>query len=235
MRQFSMQNLPGHVALIPDGNRRWAKEHGLPTLEGHRRGFDRVFKMSEQLRKLGVQTFTIWAFSTENWQRTKEEVGYLMRIYATWIDMHLKTALRDQIHYVHLGRRDRLPSYLLKAIENAEQKTGHFTKYYQAVAVDYGGRDEIVRAIKKVQSSKFKVQDLTEENFGKFLDTNILPQPNPDLVIRTSGEQRSSGFLTWQAAYSEYIFHKKYLPDFTDQDVLKCLKEYSRRKRRFGK
>jgi len=230
-----MQNLPSHIALIPDGNRRWAKERGLPTFEGHRRGFSQVMAVSRKTRELGIQTFTVWAFSTENWMRTKEEVGYLMRIFSTWINEHLKEMIRDNVRIVHLGRKDRLPDYLKKTLDNAEKKTSHFTKFYQGIALDYGGRDEIVRAIKKIQKSKVKGQSLNEDNFNQFLDTKNIPNPNPDLVIRTSGEMSVSGFLTWQAAYAEYIFYKKYLPDFAPDDLLKCLKEYSSRKRRFGK
>lgn len=224
-----------HIAFIPDGNRRWAKAHNLPTFEGHRRGFKRIMKLGEKIRKLNIQIFTVWAFSTENWKRDEKEVNYLMQIYTKWVSDYLKKAIKDHIRIVHLGRKDRIPPALKKSLSTAEEKTKHFDEYFLVVALDYGGRDEIIRAVKKIQNSKFRIQNLDEKTFKDFLDTKDLPYPNPDLVIRTSGEQRSSGFLTWQTAYAEYIFHEKYLPDFTVKDLEQCIKEYQRRQRRFGK
>ncbi len=224
-----MNNLPRHVALIPDGNRRWAKAKGLPTFEGHRRGFERVKELAEKVTDLGIPIFTVWAFSTENWKRTKEEVNYLMGIYEQWINDNLVKALKDKIRIIHIGRKDRIRQSLRKKIINAEDKTKKFTKQFFVVALDYGGRDEILRAIDK---SKGKIN---EDKFSQLLDTNELPYPNPDLVIRTSGEQRTSGFMIWQGAYSEYMFVKKYLPDFTPADLEQCVKKYMSRQRRFGK
>lgn len=234
-----MHNPPTHVAIIPDGNRRWAKKKGLPPLEGHRRGFAAMVKIGKKLRQLGIQTLTVWAFSTENWKRDTSEVDYLMKIYELWIKQNLKDALKDKVRILHLGRRDRIPKSLLGVIDEAVTQTAHFNKFYLCVALDYGGRDEILRAAKKIStinpSTDGQMSNLTEEEFEKFLDTKDLPHPNVDLVIRTSGEERTSGFLPWQTAYSEYIFVENYLPDFTPAGVVACLEEYSRRKRRFGR
>lgn len=219
-----------HIALIPDGNRRWAKEHGLPTLEGHRRGFDAVMKIAKHLRKLKVQTFTVWAFSTENWSRSKEEVGYLMGIYEQWIDLNLKTAIKDKARIVHLGRKDRIPERLRKKLEVAEKKTQEFDSFYLCIALDYGGKDEVARAVQKLTGGS-----VDEGSIEKHLDTAVLPYPNPDMIIRTSGEQRTSGFMIWQSAYAEYFFVPQYLPDFTVKDLDACIKEYGERQRRFGR
>ncbi len=226
--------IPTHLAIIPDGNRRWAKAHSLPVYEGHRRGFQIISDLGKRSRELGIKIFTVWAFSTENWNRDKNEVSFLMSNFAEWIGKNLKTALEEQIRIIHLGKKDRLSNNLKKKIEEAEQKTKHFSKYYFVAALDYGGRDEILRCAKKFQAAEAKLQNLTEESFAKFLDTKDLPQPEPDLVIRTSGEIRTSGFMLWQTAYSEWIFSPKYLPDFKPQDLEECIKEYALRQRRYG-
>jgi undecaprenyl diphosphate synthase len=235
-------NIPTHVAIIPDGNRRWAKEQGLPTFEGHRRGFNVLIEIGKKARELGIKILTFWAFSTENWWRSKEEVNYLMKLYEKAIDKNLKEAFKDKVRIIHIGRKDRIPKTLKEKIANAEEKTKKFNKYYLVIALDYGGRDEVLRAAQKVQSSylpagtaKFKVQSLTDNIFESFLDTKDLPKPEVDLLIRTSGEQRTSGFMMWQAAYAEHIFVKKYLPNFTPTDFEDCIKEYSKRQRRFGR
>ncbi len=227
-----MDNLPRHIALIPDGNRRWAKEKGLPTFEGHRKGFERVKELTKKVSDLGIEIFTVWAFSTENWNREKKEVDYLMGIYEKWIDENLAKALKDQTRIIHIGRKDRIRESLKQKLSEAEEKTKTFTKQYFVIALDYGGKDEVLRAIEKGNNQR---QKLDEETLDRFLDTKVLPYPNPDLIIRTSGEQRTSGFMIWQGAYSEYFFVKKYLPDFTADDLEECIKEYSSRHRRFGK
>lgn len=227
--------IPNHIAIIPDGNRRWAKEHGLTSFEGHRKGFDVAIKIGRKIRALGVHTLTMWAFSTENWNRTKDEVNYLMKMYGVFIDKNLKEAMREKIRIIHLGRKDRLPKKLLAKIINSEEKTKDFSNYILNIALDYGGRDEIIRAIKKATSQKGQAKSITEDSFSQFLDTANQPYPNPDLIIRTSGEQRTSGLMIWQAAYSEYIFLQKHFPDIKDEDIELAVEEYSRRQRRFGK
>lgn len=222
-----------HLAIIPDGNRRWARQRGLPTFEGHRKGFERIKELGKKARELGIKVFTVWAFSTENWTRSEKEVDYLMRIYEQWIDENLQQAIRDKVRIIHIGRKDRITLSLKKKIIDAEEKTRVFDSHFFVIALDYGGKDEVVRAVKTAQNLEFRIKN--EKEFEQFLDTKDLPFPNPDLVIRTSGEQRSSGFMIWQAAYSEYMFVEKYLPDFTADDLEACIKQFQDRKRRYGK
>lgn len=230
-----MENIPKHVVIIPDGNRRWAKEKGLPTFEGHRRGFELTTKLVKKAKSLGVKVVTLWGFSTENWNRSREEVDYLMKLYEMMIDQNLKQALKEKTRIIHIGRKDRFSDVLRNKIIKAEEKTKSFNKFYLVIALDYGGKDEMLRAIGKISNFKFKISNLDENNFNQFLDTKDLPYPNPDLIIRTSGEQRTSGLMIWQAAYAEYIFVKEYFPDFSTQLFEKCIREYSQRQRRFGK
>lgn len=223
-----IKNIPNHVAIIPDGNRRWAKERGLPTFEGHRKGFQALINIGKKARELGIKILTVWAFSTENWKRSSEEVSYLMNLYEMMLEKYLKEALKEKIRIIHLGRKDRINKTLKNKIINIEEKTKNFTRYYLCIGLDYGGRDEIVRAIKKSSN-------LSEDNFNQFLDTKDLPYPNPDLIIRTGGEQRLSGFLLWQSQYSELIFVDKYLPDYSIDDFENNIIEFSKRQRKFGK
>jgi undecaprenyl diphosphate synthase len=229
-----MDNLPKHIAIIPDGNRRWAKEKGLPTFEGHKKGFNQAIEIGKKARELGIKVLTLWAFSSENWKRTKEEISYLMDLYYQMIEINIQDALKEKIRIIHLGRKDRISNKLRLKIMEAEEKTKNFDKYYLAIALDYGGRDEIIRTINKINQSKTSIKNFSEEKINQFLDTKDLPYPSPDLVIRTSGEIRTSGFMIWQAAYSEWIFYPKYFPDFTPFDLEKCIEEYKKRKRRFG-
>jgi len=230
-----MQHIPKHVVIIPDGNRRWAREKGLQSFQGHVRGFELVMDLGDKAHEMGVKVLTIWAFSTENWKRSKKEVNFLMSLFSKKIDEYLEKALEKNIRIIHIGRKDRIPQVLRDKIVQAEQKTARFSKLHLVIALDYGGRDEVVRAFNrfKIKDSGFK--NLDEESFGSYLDTKDLPYSNPDLVIRTSGEFRTSGFMIWQTAYSEYIFVKKYFPDFSVEDFAECIREYSRRTRRFGK
>ncbi|MFA6080809.1 MAG: polyprenyl diphosphate synthase [Patescibacteria group bacterium] len=222
-------NIPNHVAIIPDGNRRWAKEKGKNTYDGHKKGFEQLIKIAKKARNLGIKVFTVWAFSTENWKRSKEEVNYLMKLYEIMLDRYLSEALKDKVRIIHLGRKDRINNNLRNKIIDVEGKTKKFDKSYLCIALDYGGRDEIVRGIR---SSKSAIEEL---NFNQYLDTKDLPFPDPDLIIRTGGEQRISGFMLWQSQYSELVFEKKYLPDYSDKDFENTITEYSKRQRRFGK
>ncbi len=224
---MSSDQLIKHLAIIPDGNRRWAKAKSLPTLVGHQRGFDRANELVREAHNLGIKIVTIWAFSTENWKRAQEEVSYLMELYLKMIDRHLQEALEKSTRIIHLGRKDRINERLKNKIQEAESKTQDFSQNYLVIALDYGGRDEILRAIKKNHN-------LTEENFFQSLDTKDLPYPEPDLIIRTSGELRMSGFMLWQSAYSEYYFSQKHFPDFSKEDLHQAISEYNQRKRRFG-
>ena len=225
-------NIPNHVAFIPDGNRRWAKEKGFNTFVGHKKGFEGLIKIAKKARELGIKVFTVWAFSTENWKRSKEEVSYLMKLYEVMLDKHLADALKDEVRIIHLGRKDRINKNLKNKIINVEDKTKNFNKNYLCIALDYGGRDEIIRAKSKIQNLKSKI---SENDFNQLLDTKDLPFPDPDLIVRTGGEQRLSGFMLWQSQYSELVFEKKYLPDYSEDDFEKTIENYLLRKRRFGK
>ncbi len=227
--------IPTHVAIILDGNRRWARERRLPTFEGHRRGLNRVIEIGKKARQLGIKILTVWVFSTENWDRTKEEVSYIMKLGESAVGKYLKEALKEQVRIIHIGRKDRIPKSLVDKIREAEEKTKKFSKYYFVIALDYGGRDDIIRAVCGIPNSQFPISKINEENLDKFLDTKSLPRSDVDLVIRTGGEIRTSGFMIWQAEYAEYIFVKKYMPDFSPQDFEECIKEYSLRQRRFGR
>jgi len=239
-------NIPNHIVIIPDGNRRWAKDHGLPSFEGHRRGFEVAVKLAKACRDFGIHTLTFWAFSTENWQRSREEVSYLMKLYEQMIDRVLKDAQKEKVRIIHLGRKDRLSESLLKKLTKAERETKNNNQYVLNIALDYGGKNEIVRAVNRIMKSKCKIQnskfqvksqklEITEEDIKNNLDTAGQPYPFPDLIIRPSGELRTSGILLWQAAYSELYFLKKYFPDMTVDDLKEAIVDYSKRQRRYGK
>ena len=230
-----MNNIPKHVAIICDGNRRWARRRGLPTLIGHKKGFDAVKKIISHLRQKGVKTVTIWAFSTENWDRTKKEIAYLMRLFSRAVDDHLQEALEDKVKVVHIGRKDRLPKILAEKLKSIEEKTRHFKNHILNIGLDYGGRDEILRAAENLARSGLNGEALTDQYFSQFLDTNGQENPYPDLVVRTGGEMRLSGFMLWQIAYAELFFVKKGLPAMTTDDIDTVLTEYQLRQRRFGK
>lgn len=217
-----------HVALIADGNRRWATARNLPSFEGHRKGFENIKKLLKKGRDLGIRVMTFWVFSTENWKRKQEEVGYLMKLAEEVIEVQLKEAIEEETRIIHIGRKDRLPERLKAKMEKAEEQTKGFTKYYFVIALDYGGHDEILRAVSKMK-------DVTTEKLDDYLDTSILPYPNPDLIIRTGGEERLSGFMTWQSAYSEYFFSPLHFPDFMPEELEKATLEFKSRQRRFGK
>lgn len=221
-------NVPHHIAIIPDGNRRWARDRNLPIFEGHRKGAERLKELAETAKELDIKVATFWAFSTENWERTKEEVVMLMSLFERVFQKYSQKLIENKIHFTHLGRKDRLPKRLLTLIHETEEKTNQFRDHYFALALDYGGRDEVMRATQQMSN-------INKKELDQFLDTKDLPYPYPDLVIRTGGEQRTSGFMIWQAAYSEWIFYPAYFPDFTPADLKKCIEVYIERKRRFGK
>lgn len=223
------EKLPRHVVIIPDGNRRWAREHSLPVWRGHQKGMNRVIDLLREMRRLGIRYATVWGFSTENWSREKDEVEKLMNIFLITIKKIRAEAIRDHVRFHHFGRTDRLPEVLHAAIDSLEEETKHFTEFHFGLALDYGGRDEILRAFEKIQQGGIP---LSEEAISHALDTQGFP--DPELIIRTSGEQRLSGMMPWQGVYAELYFAPVHLPDFDEHQLHFALADFARRERRFG-
>jgi len=227
--------VPNHIAMILDGNRRWARARGLEPWKGHYYGFKALEKLSEATRNLGVHTFTVWAFSTENWERSEQEIDAIMDIFRKALKEKERQFHRDKVALVHLGRKDRLPEDIRRELARIEAGTAKYSSHnIFNLAVDYGGRDEIVRATKRIVEAGLPVEKIDEKVFDSFLDTGGQPYPNPDLFIRTSGEQRTSGFLPWQLSYTEFYFEETHLPDFTPEKLKEAILDFSRRRRRFG-
>ncbi len=227
--QNQTANPPRHVGLISDGNRRWAKEHNLPKFVGHRKGFEAVKKIADAAQRKGIEIFTFWCFSTENWGRPADEIAYLMDLFEESLGEFGKmTENNARIRIV--GQRWRFRPSIQKKMEDVEKITAANTGMIINMAMSYGGRDEITQGIKKIIEKGIKPENITEKVISESLCL-----PDIDLIIRTGGEQRLSGFLTWQSVYAELFFVKKYLPDFTPEDFEEILEEYSLRQRRFGK
>lgn len=229
--------VPNHIAVILDGNRRWAKMRGLPTLQGHTEGADNLERIARYCSKIGVKYLTVYAFSTENWKRTKEEVGYLMNLMADYINS-FEVRFKDSNAIIKLvGDIDRLPKKLQDSIIKIEEKTKNNTGLTLNLCINYGGREEIVNATKviasKVSSGELKLTDINEGMFSTYLRTGNTP--DPDLFIRAGGEKRLSGFLLWQSSYSELYFSDVLWPDFNELELDKAINEFNNRKRNFGK
>jgi undecaprenyl diphosphate synthase len=224
--------LPKHIGIIMDGNRRWAKERNLPTIEGHRKGYEKVKAMPEWFYNRGVEVVSIYAFSTENWNRGRDEVNYLMKL--------AKKALQDGLEEFHekgyklflSGRIEELPGDLPDLCQEAESKTKDNTKGVLNICLNYGGRAEIIDAVRKMVKNDVKLEQVHEGMLRKYFYQGDLS--DPDIIIRTSGEQRLSGFQLWQSAYSELVFLEKYWPDFEESDVEMVMEVYKQRNRRFG-
>ncbi|MBM3246119.1 MAG: isoprenyl transferase [Candidatus Omnitrophica bacterium] len=229
-------NIPKHVAIIMDGNGRWAKEKGLPRTAGHRAGIDRIKEIVNAARELGIQAITFFAFSTENWSRPKTEVNMLMRSLGNFLERQIKDLDKDNIRFRVIGREHPLPKYLLAKIKESENKTKDNNGLTVVLALNYGARQEIIDAVKKLSSralgGKTDLNDLEAEDFGRYLYTAGLP--DPDLLIRTSGEMRISNFLLWQLSYAELYFPRVYWPDFKKEDLEEAIEVYQKRERRFG-
>ncbi len=224
-------SLPKHVAIIMDGNGRWALRRGSPRIAGHKRGADNVRRVTEQCRQLGIPVLTLYAFSDENWGRPKEEVGFLMDMLGSYLKSEIAAMKANRIKFRTIGRIERLPLSVRRWIEKAVSETAANTGLVLNLALSYGGRGEILEAIKRM-SSNGAAGALTEEMFSSYLDTAGLP--DPDLIIRTSGEKRISNFLLWQAAYAELYFTDTLWPDFEEKDLLAAILDYQGRQRRFG-
>lgn len=236
MEQIDENNLPQHIAIILDGNRRWAKERGLTTLQGHTAGFDNLETIAKFCNKIGIKYLTVYAFSTENWKRSKDEVTWLMRIFKTNVDRYLEKKNTENIRIRIIGEKENIPEELKPRIEKIMEKTKNNTGLTLNIAFNYGGRAEIVHAAKviaqKVKNEELKLEDITEATISENIYT--AGQPDPDLLIRTSRELRTSNFLPWQLTYTEFYFPKKYWPEFTEDDLLEAIKVYQGRSRRFG-
>ena len=224
--------VPNHVGLIMDGNRRWAKERNLPTLEGHLRGYEKFRQVPSWFFARGVKTVSVFAFSTENWKRSQEEVNYLMKLLGRAIENELKIMEEKKYRIVISGRIDELPGNLPDACRELMDKTKHKKDMLLNVCINYGGRAEIVDALQKMIKNKVEPEQVHEGMIKKYLYFGDIP--DPDLIVRTSGEQRLSGFLLWQSAYSEFVFLKKFWPEIEERDVDVIISEFASRGRRFG-
>ena len=225
--------LPKHVALIMDGNRRWAKKNNLPQLEGHRRGEGAIEPIIDRAIELKIPYLTFWAFSTENWNRDQKEVSFLMNLYRHNLDRHIDGFHRKKVRLNIIGNLDKFPQDIVKKTEKWVEKTKNNKSITVNIALGYGGRDEIIRAINKWKLRAKRKERLTKESLGNYLDT--AGQPDPDLLIRTGGEIRLSGFLLWQLEYAELYFTEVFWPDFSKKEFDKALDFFQNRQRRFGK
>ncbi|GEP62251.1 isoprenyl transferase [Clostridium beijerinckii] len=234
---LDMNNIPNHIAIIMDGNGRWAKEQNLPRSMGHRAGVETIRRILKEATRLGIKNLTLYAFSTENWARPKDEVGTLMKLLVTYLKRELKECHENGVRMNVLGDTSKLPKECQNALEEALETTRNNTKINLNFALNYGGRNEIVRAIKLINSDikngKLNEEDINEALVEKYLYTKGIP--DPDLIIRPSGEQRLSNFLLWQCAYSEFWYSDINWPDFKEKDLRKAIADYQNRDRRFGK
>jgi undecaprenyl diphosphate synthase len=229
--------LPKHVAVIMDGNGRWAEMRGLPRIEGHREGIHSVRDMISSCLELGIRALTIYAFSQENWNRPRQEINALMSLLEHYLSTERSGLIEQQVRFRAIGRLDLLPSSAQHWVRTTEQETAHLDKLILTVALSYGGRSEIVDAVKSlvadVRAGVVEINQIDETLFAQYLSTH--PLPDPDLLIRTSGEARISNFLLWQVAYTELCFTSTLWPDFRRRQFLLALLEYQRRERRFGR
>ncbi len=231
MKPANLFKIPKHVAIIMDGNGRWAQKRGLPRVFGHKEGAKAAEKAITFASDVGINYLTLFAFSTENWARPEDEVNFILKLLVDYIDNKLDSLLERDINLRFLGRREKLPESIIMTIEKAERETSHCNGMNLIIALNYSGRAEIVDAVKKIVSQG--VTDISEENFKEFL---YFPDvPDPDLLIRTSGEIRISNFLLWQIAYTELYFTEILWPDFDENEFLKALYDYQSRERRFGR
>jgi undecaprenyl diphosphate synthase len=228
--------LPKHIAIIMDGNGRWAKARGLPRFAGHKRGAETVRKIVKACQALGIQYLTLYAFSSENWKRPATEVADLMGLFRLYLTRELNELHKNGVRVRFIGSRDELPSDIHELIEKTEEKTSGNTGLDLVMAVNYGSHSEIMKAVqavtKDVEAGQLNAADITDDIFSDYLDTAGIP--NPDLVVRTSGEQRLSNFLLWQAAYAELAFVDVHWPDFTRECLEGVIRDYQSRERRYG-
>lgn len=229
-------NLPSHIAIIMDGNGRWAQEHHLPRTAGHRKGLRVVEEIIEATARLGIKVLSLYAFSTENWKRPKNEVNMLLNALNYFLKKNINKLMKNNIKLTLMGEMGRFPENTQELLLSVKEKTKHNSGLILNLALNYGARFEIIKAIKEIteqlQKGKLDVDSLDEDKLSQFLYTKDLP--DPDLLIRTSGEMRISNFMLWQLSYTELYFCKKFWPDFTRNDLNKAISEYQKRERRFG-
>ncbi len=234
--EFSKEDMPKHIAIIMDGNRRWARAKGKPATFGHKEGAKTLEKIVRYANKIGLEYITVYAFSTENWKRAEDEVSALMTLLQNYLDDYSKRADSENIKVKVLGDVTALSKGMQKSIMNCMERTKDNTGVVFNIALNYGGRNEIVRAVKEIakeiKEERIEIDDITEKLISENLYTK--GQPDPDLVIRTSGEVRLSNFLPWQVVYSEFLFIDKNWPDFTEEDLDNAIIEYQKRTRKFG-
>lgn len=229
---FGKTIVPLHVAIIPDGNRRWAKKKGMEEVKGHLKSgsYENIKSLFEESKRLGIKYLTVWGFSTENWKRSKKEVDVIFDLVTKDLEMFREEARENKIRFRHLGRKDRLPGKLLEEIEKLEEETKEYSELNVQLALDYGGRDEIMRAANKVLADGKNVED--ENGFESYLDSRGIP--DVDLIIRTGGEKRLSGFMPFQSPYAELYFTDIYFPDFGAEELRNAVEDFKSRDRRFG-
>lgn len=224
--------VPAHLGVIPDGNRRWARARNLPTLEGHRRGLDQAKKIAMAAFDRGVKYFTIYGFSTENWNRTQEEVGYLMDLFYGLIKHEFRELDKRGVRFRLVGHREGLPPKILQAAEETEARTAGNTRGTVSLCLNYGGQTEIADAVASMIAAGISAGDVTPELVSQHMYAPDVPPV--DFIVRSSGEERLSGFMLWRAAYAEFYFTDKHWPDFDTEDLEAALEEYARRQRRYG-
>lgn len=231
-----LENIPEHIAIIMDGNGRWAKQKGLPRIAGHHSGMKTVKRITIAANDLGVKYLTLYAFSTENWKRPKEEVEFLMKLPQQFLELEIGELMENNVQVRMMGEVEQLPSYTRKAVEEAMSKTANNTGLVLNFALNYGGRLELIKAVKavaeQVENGQLQVDHINEELFSNYMQSRDLP--DPDLLIRTSGEIRLSNFMLWQLAYSEFYFTDVFWPEFSEEHFMAAIQEYQRRARRFG-
>lgn len=230
---LSLGRVPKHIGIVMDGNRRWARERGLTDFEGHEAGMENVRRIIDKAQEMGVTNVTLYAFSTENWRRTKKEIRNIFRLMLKFIVKERVHILKNNIRFRTIGDVKRLPVNLRTAIRELMRVSARNNKFILNIALDYSGRSEIVRAVRHLVKKGARAMQITEEQIAEHLDT--AGQVDPDLIIRTGGEQRLSNFLLWQGSYSELYFSPRMWPEFSDADFEEAIKEYQRRERRFGK
>lgn len=240
MNKELKNEVPKHVAIIMDGNGRWAKKRHLPRIAGHKKGMEIIKNITKAANRLGIKVLTVYAFSTENWQRSQEEVSYLMKLPIIFFNSFVPELIKENVRVNIMGYVNQLPNDTQKAISAAIQQTSRCDGMILNIALNYGGHDELVTAFKlmttDLQKGKLTIDQIDQNLVSDYLMTHELkPYDNPELMIRTSGEQRISNFLLWQLAYSEFMFTDTYWPDFTAEEFYELIHAYQKRDRRFGK